>query len=541
MCQSKFIAFVAGILWFLGSQGLAKPVMIPKEAIKKQGPRFFIVSIGIDRYQDGFWPRLKWPSKDAAKVAKTLGRGTGHQVIRKVLTNEEATLKNVRRVLQGIRGKALQGDTVVVYFSGHGTLVPGESGDLEQQVVMADTQKARLYRSGLSHRELLHWLGRVEAGRKLMIFATCHGGVGKSRLPGQVKKILSQNKGNLYTLADVSEGVLVLAASTKGEAAREHDRLKGDIYTHYFLKGLEVYDRNRDGTITALEAHDYARQKTWAFTKGQQRPTAHAKMIGEGSIRLRGKRARRGLPVLEAYDENLAGFGLQVGSKAKGVLPMAFPLPDGGTTIKLYAPQKAKPFATFQVDAQQGDTLTIHQLMAPPPLSLRVGMGLSTFDSSHFDRLGGASFQALHVAAGYRVGAFAMTLRFDPESKHEGQLRHGLKGSWTRRGLGGSGAYHWGLTPRFSLFGGLGMGQEAGTIQLIDHRGLRLSESDTALYTELFVGADYDYDGRLWFTGLVAKRQVEWQLGALGTLEGHRQTLELGVEYRFGHGVRRIR
>lgn len=37
-------------------------------------------------------------------------------------------------------------------------------------------------------------------------------------------------------MSEASEGTLILAASAKGEAARESDRLQGGIYTHYLLE-----------------------------------------------------------------------------------------------------------------------------------------------------------------------------------------------------------------------------------------------------------------------------------------------------------------
>ncbi len=62
---------------------------------------------------------------------------------------------------------------------------------------------------------------------------------------------------------------MVFAACDWGETAREDEGLKNDIYTHFLIEGLNgSADRNIDGAVTATEAHDYARRRTYALHRG---------------------------------------------------------------------------------------------------------------------------------------------------------------------------------------------------------------------------------------------------------------------------------
>src|SRR6267142_1338859 len=93
-------------------------------------------------------------------------------------------------------------------------------------------------------------------------------------------------------LEQVSEAVIVLTAAAFGESAREDEALAHDVYTHFLLRALDEGDRDGDGAVTASEAHDYAREQTYTYTGGQQRPTAEADIVGRDPIVLRGRAER---------------------------------------------------------------------------------------------------------------------------------------------------------------------------------------------------------------------------------------------------------
>ena len=537
----RFQKLILVMVLFVSQGGLAKGVLIPKKSIKKTGPRYFVVGIGVNSYKDSFWLPLKWAKKDAIKVTKAFGQGTRYSVQSITLTNKKATLKNVRRTLGKIKKTALQGDTVVIYFSGHGTLFPGRSGELEQVVVLYDTLKTKLQKTGLFHSELINRLENIKARRKLLIFATCHGGVGKSRLSPQVKNILNQAKGENISLADVSEGMLVLGASTKGEAARETDKLGGDIYTHFLLEALSVYDRNKDGVISALEAHDYSRQKTFAYTGGRQRPTARSKSIGQGTIPLKGRPKRKGKPILEAYNESLSGFSLQVEKGGKGTLPLAFPLKEGTTKVKLYRPSSNKPIAIYEIKASSGETIEISDVLKAPPYFLALGDGMVAWDNFVLKPEEFSPGQGITLVGGFNHQEWAFGPAIDTSVSQTSELAPNLELSHHHFAYGIQAAYQYPLNFRTRFEGGLGLGLASINIDIKDNLDTSIKKSSSSIYQEAFVGTAYRITSSLWLSLRGGSRWVKWDFQELGELDGNSKYLKILFEQRLGGSSRRVK
>jgi hypothetical protein len=475
-------------------------------------------------------------------VAQALGKGTELKLRTTSLVDGKATKAGVEAELKRIKGQAKPRDTVVVYVSSHGTLAETASGELEKVVVLHDTDKERVGSTGLPHRRLVDWLEELPARRKLLIFATCHAGVGKSRLSPRIERMLSSAKGRgLAPLSEVSEGALILAAATKGEAAREDDKLGGDIYTHFLLEGLKIYDRNRDGVVTALEAHDYAKEKTYAFTKGRQRPTADARLIGDADVPLRGTKVRSGLPVLEAYDEEMAGFAVQIDGNVKGKLPMAFPLnPDGSTRVALFAPDSGRKLATYEVAALHGGTVTLEEVMAPPPFDVGVAAGEERWMDSAFARLGSKtkkSYTELNARYHWYEWFGGAAIRLEQTGERE-SVRTGLDAEISYQAWWLFAGYERAIRQAWHVGGEVGVGRERMVIVFDD--GDTLAEFEDA--ARIFVakaraGRDLGAGFRLSLD--VGRIGGKHRFDQLGDLNADRGFYGLSLDYLFGGVGRR--
>jgi hypothetical protein len=150
------------------------------------------------------------------------------------------------------------------------------------------------------------------------------------------------------------------------------------------LESLEVYDRNQDGTVTALEAHDYASQKTFGYSKGTQRPTFEGQFIGSLAIPLWGKKRKDGLPVLTAYDHEFTDYRLSVDKGPDSPLPLAFPLNPKGSQIDVYNPDRQK-IATYELMMRPGQEATLTDLLAQPPWSVSLRYGLAQWLSNDIE------------------------------------------------------------------------------------------------------------------------------------------------------------
>ncbi len=309
------------------------------------------------------------------------------------------------------------------------------------------------------------------------------------------------------------------------------------------MEALSTYDRNRDGVVSALEAHDYAKEKTWTYTQGRQRPTAHARFIGDADIALAGRKQRDGLPVLEAYDERLAGFALQVNGQAKGVLPFAFPLSDGGgSEIALYAPGDDQPLARYHVSAAAGDTLTLRQVMTERPLEFTVRQRYQWWRDAAWRRLSGSDHaDATMMAAAYGIGMWNLGISNEWTRPQKNDIAPFIDTEVAVRSLLLRLGYRYAL-PRLALAATLATGQEQVSISLIDTTGTdRLHFRDRAWARGLELAAIYELGVDVSLLLDAGVRRNTWRLDELGALDGQRRWLGLGVEYRFGWHARSLR
>lgn len=519
----------------------AADVLVPVDTIAPGTQRTYVISVGVDRYTDAFWPPLRWASRDARRVGERVGQGGAGEVTRYVLINEAAEIGSIRATLAHVAREATRADTVVLYVSAHGTLAQTLDGELERVIVAHDTRKDSPLATGLGQSELGKWLDSLAARRKLMIFATCHSGEGKSRLPETVRVLLGTPKGKLVSLSDVSEGALVLAAAAKNEAALEDDRLQGDIYTHFFLEALDIHDRNKDGIVSALEAHDYARDRTWQHTRGRQRPTANARFVGDADVPLYGRRMRPGLPVLEAYDERLAGFQVEVDGRSKGEVPTAFPLSEAGSVVAVYAPDGGQVLARYRVRAQSGEFISLDEVVVHRPWLLGAEWRHTAWTSNEWaDVLGMESTARAMISGGAQVGRWGLRLMLPAESDGQHAVRTALSTHSTLSGAGLGVEYR---VPTANLAWSVSgeLWNEELDITFTDEVGGDNEHfAESVLAYGVGVGVQHRLFSDLWAAARGGWRGGDWEFPRLGTLSGQAWWLDVGVEYRFGGRARTL-
>ncbi len=281
--------------------------------------RRFALVIGIDTFDDERFNELRYATTDAHAMAEAFD-DFDHVV--RLTEPEETDRESILDTLRVLRARADRPrDILVVYVSSHGTLARKPGGALQRYVVARDSKLDQVATTAIAVQDLVQELDLTQARRKALILAMCHSGVGKSHTDDELAKALSEEKSPLIPLDDVSEAMIVVSAAARGEPAREEDALGHDIYTYYLLKGMKEGDTDADGAVTLSEAHDYARDRTYAHTNGLQRPSAETRILGRDPIVLHGTRQRAALPVLYNYDNSAEGIRVVVNDRTKGVLP----------------------------------------------------------------------------------------------------------------------------------------------------------------------------------------------------------------------------
>jgi hypothetical protein len=350
---------------------------VARERLEAAGaPRRLALLVGIQRFDDPAWRPLRYPEADAEALAAVLrDRALGAFDEVKVLAGG-ASRDELRAALRALADRDRdERDTVVVYVSSHGTLARDAAGALRRYVVARDTRLEDAAATGLAMDELKAEFDRLRSRRKVLVLATCHSGSGKSLLPDGVQRELAGTKGGFFVrpIEEVSRASLVLAASDWGETAREADELGNDIYTHFLVEALRSgADRNGDGAVTASEAHDYARRRTYAYTGGRQRPSAEASVVGVDPIVLVGKVARDGKPELYSYAAGLDGFTVKVDGRPLAELPGGVAVDAGRLRVQV-AKGDGPELVDETLRLRAGDRLDVATLLARSDGRLEAG------------------------------------------------------------------------------------------------------------------------------------------------------------------------
>lgn len=329
-------------------------------------PRKLALVVGVDAFLDPSWRPLRFAGIDAEAMGAAL-EGFDEVV---VLRGAEATTRaKVLEALHRLLGMAqAKGDVVVVYFSTHGTLARPPGGALERYLVMADSRGAELPATALPVKAVLAAVQNARAARTLVVLDACYSGEGKSQLDASLTSELQRLKAPFWAepLESVSEATVVLSASAWGEPALEDDALGHGVFTHFLLEGLAKGDANRDGAVTATEAHDWARARTYYFTGGRQRPSASVQMTGVDPLVLKGRRAQPGLPLLHGSDARLTGLELWLDGRSKGALPLTVAVEPGAHAVELRLPGTPAPLVQADVSLAADEALPLERLLPEP-------------------------------------------------------------------------------------------------------------------------------------------------------------------------------
>jgi uncharacterized caspase-like protein len=322
--------------------------------------------IGVDEYRDPAFERLRFAGHDAEELGRALlapGGGGFDRVV--TLTGPEATTRaRILWELQVISKNLREEDSVVVYFSGHGTL-DGAASAARLYLVSSDASSSDLRGSALDVESLRDFFSSMPAMRKALVIDACFNGRGKSRvdpaLQPRVDELLSSV--SRMRLSSLASGEAQLSASSPGRPAFEDEALQHGVYTHFLLQALtwgrDEADIDADGLLTAWEAHEFARARTMDHTDRAQVPEAALRVVGVNDLVLAGSpasRAERDRALVYDYrtgPAGLEGATLMVDGRSKGVFPAAIALEPGTHHIELRDPKGALTLDGY-VDLRRG-------------------------------------------------------------------------------------------------------------------------------------------------------------------------------------------
>jgi len=219
------------------------------------------VCVGISRYRSsgvGGLTDLPFAASDARMFSQWLLRAGWSPDHIKCLTDENATERNVRILLESWLTKATANDVIVLYWAGHGFPDPE---DPERVYFACHDTDVRIPATGYRMDRIRSTLGERNVRNVVLLADTCHagklvtrGGRGLSVVPS-LKRMQKENS--------VPKGWVFMVSAEADRQAVEHSKWKNGAFTHCLLKGLggnaDGFQSagRKDGTVTLGELRAY--------------------------------------------------------------------------------------------------------------------------------------------------------------------------------------------------------------------------------------------------------------------------------------------
>jgi hypothetical protein len=214
------------------------------------------VIVGIEDYV--FVPDVEGAVDNAQAWYTYLVRGRGVLVDHvTLLRNNEGTREKILRKVEEAAGQSSKGGRLWIIFVGHGAPGPGGS---DGALVGADAQAEveSLYARSFTRTELLAAASKGKQANTVVILDACFSGRVASGKP------LVEGLQPLLPVAEQGEagrGVLLFSAAASDQFAGPLPNVKRPAFSYLMLGALRGWgDHDRDGSVTAKEAVDYARE-----------------------------------------------------------------------------------------------------------------------------------------------------------------------------------------------------------------------------------------------------------------------------------------
>ena len=257
------------------AQGL--PGMSNGEGSEGSTGRMWAVVIGVSRYK--YLPTEDWLSschKDAEAVAKFLRSPRGGNIAEsrlKLLVDEEATARNIRVALDRVINGSGPGDTVFVFYAGHGKVRPYGGGEAAY-LLAYDSEPDLLNATAIPMDEVHRYVDihLKRAAQVILITDACHAGAIKPI--GLDASVRTRSIAEYLQAVGERMGVLNLMACRRDEVAYEDARLGGHgVLTYALLRALNGNGSStREGLVRIQDVLEYVSYQVPRLTNQKQHP-----------------------------------------------------------------------------------------------------------------------------------------------------------------------------------------------------------------------------------------------------------------------------
>ncbi|MEW6543658.1 MAG: caspase family protein [Nitrospirota bacterium] len=261
-------------------------VDIPPAAMTRASKNRHAVVIGIEQYRQKL-PQADYAANDARVMAEYLTKVLGYPEENiAVLLNDKAARTDLEKYFEGwLPNRVEKGDSVFVYFSGHGAPNP-KTG--KAFLVPYDGDPSFVDQTGYPLDRLYDRLAKLPAKEIVVVLDSCFSGAGG-------RSVIA--KGMRPMVLSIENPVLaggktaVIAASSGDQVSSTYDQYKHGLLTYYLLRGLRgEADRDQTGTVDLAELFEYLKPQVERTARREFNNEQTPQLLGSPDLLKRGVR-----------------------------------------------------------------------------------------------------------------------------------------------------------------------------------------------------------------------------------------------------------
>lgn len=243
----------------------------------------YAVVVGIEQYRQKL-PRADFAAHDAQVVNDYLTKAMGLQEENvALLLNDHAGRTDIEKYVEKwLPNRVEKGDTVFIYFSGHGAPNP-KTG--EAYMVPYDGDPAYIDTTGYPLKRLYETLANLPAKEVVVMLDSCFSGAGGRSV---IAKGMRPMGLSVETPVLAKGRTVVLAASSGDQVSSTYDAKGHGLFTYFLLKGLRgEADQNKDGAVDLQEVFDYLEPQVERVARREYNNEQVPQLLGSTDVQKR--------------------------------------------------------------------------------------------------------------------------------------------------------------------------------------------------------------------------------------------------------------
>jgi hypothetical protein len=226
--------------------------------------------IGVNDYEEGEIPKLRYAVNDAQGVADLLIKDQGFEKEKVlILMNAKATKENISKSFEFLKQNSAPDDRIVVFFAGHGITLSTPGGREKGYILPVDAKINSYATSSLSVDQLNEWSEQIRSKHIYFVMDACYGGTIFTR-----GTALSPDAQEYFDVITSRIARQAITAGGRDQQVMDAGDDGHSVFTYHFIGGIKdgLADLNGDGIITAGEIASYVAPQVTASSQSAQTP-----------------------------------------------------------------------------------------------------------------------------------------------------------------------------------------------------------------------------------------------------------------------------